>query len=119
VSIITGHSFFAVLILRLRIRQRYFTCCCDAWRPEAWLIEHVATRPDHRGRGIALALLWHAVAAGKKRGRTKTQITFLIGNESAERSYLKAGFQFAEEKRGLEFEALTGAPGFRRYEREI
>jgi GNAT superfamily N-acetyltransferase len=94
----------------------------ECWMPgdqEAWLIEHVATRPDQRGRGIALALLGHAVAAGKKNGRTKAQITFLIGNESAERSYLKAGFQFAEEKRGLKFEGLTGAPGLRRHEREI
>jgi GNAT superfamily N-acetyltransferase len=94
----------------------------ECWMPgdqEAWLIEHVATRPDQRGRGIALALLGHAVAAGKKNGCTKVQITFLIGNESAERSYLKAGFQFAEEKRGLKFEGLTGAPGLRRHEREI
>jgi GNAT superfamily N-acetyltransferase len=94
----------------------------ECWMPgdqEAWLIEHVATRSDQRGRGIALALLGHAVAAGKKNGRTKAQITFLIGNESAERSYLKAGFQFAEEKRGLKFEGLTGAPGLRRHEREI
>jgi GNAT superfamily N-acetyltransferase len=103
------------------IRQRgsYVSEC---WMPgvqEAWLIEHVATRPDYRGRGIALALLEHALEAGRKNSCTKAQITFLIGNESAERSYLKAGFQFAEEKRGLKFENLTGAPGFRRYEREL
>jgi GNAT superfamily N-acetyltransferase len=94
----------------------------ECWMPgdeEAWLIEHVATRPDHRGRGIALALLEHAVAAGKKSGCANVQITFLIGNDSAEKSYLKAGFKFAEEKRGLGFESLTGAPGFRRYERAI
>ncbi len=103
------------------VRQRgsYISECWMPGNQEAWLIEHVATRPEHRGRGIALALLGHAVAAGRKSGRTKAQITFLIGNESAERSYLKAGFQLAEEKRGLEFEALTGAPGLRRYERKI
>jgi len=103
------------------VRQRgsYVSECWMAGNQEAWLIEHVATRPDHRGRGIAQALLEHAIVAGKKNGRTKAQITFLIGNDSAEKSYLKAGFQFAEEKRGLGFESLTGAPGFRRYEREI
>ena len=103
------------------VRQRgsYMSECWMPGDPEAWLIEHVATRPNYRGRGIALALLEHALAVGKKNSCTKAQITFLIGNDSAERSYLKAGFQFGEEKRGVEFESLTGAPGLRRYEREI
>jgi len=35
----------------------------------------------------------------------------------AERSYAKAGFAFAEEKRDPAFE--TGAAGFRRFERAI
>ena len=94
----------------------------DCWMDgskDAWLIEHVATHPDHRGHGLAPALLEHALAAGRRSGRSKAQITFLIGNESAERGYLKAGFQFAEEKRSLAFEAVTGSPGFRRYERKI
>jgi GNAT superfamily N-acetyltransferase len=103
----------------VRQRGNYVSECWMAGHQESWLIEHVATWPDQRGRGIALALLEHAVATGKDNGRTKAQITFLIGNNSAERSYLKAGFHFAEEKRGLGFEALTGAPGFRRYERGI
>jgi GNAT superfamily N-acetyltransferase len=106
-------------IAAIRQRGSYVSECWMAGDQEAWLIEHVATRPDHRGRGIALALLEHAIGAGKKKGRAKAQLTFLIGNDSAEKTYLKAGFQFAEEKRGLGFESLTGAPGFRRYEREI
>lgn len=100
-------------------RGSYVSECWMDGDPQAWLIEHVATHPDHRGRGLAPALLEHALAAGKRNGHSAAQITFLIGNEPAQRSYLKAGFQFAEEKRSLAFEAVTGSPGFRRYEREI
>jgi GNAT superfamily N-acetyltransferase len=84
-----------------------------------WLIEHVATRPSHRGRGLTLALIQHALAEGKASGYGRASIAFYIGNEAAERCYAKAGFVFAEEKRDPEFEALTGAPGFRRFERAI
>jgi ribosomal protein S18 acetylase RimI-like enzyme len=84
-----------------------------------WLIEHVATLPAHRGRGLVQALIDHALAAGKAAGFKRASISFLIGNEAAERCYAKAGFAFAEEKRDSDFEVLTGAPGFRRFERAI
>jgi ribosomal protein S18 acetylase RimI-like enzyme len=84
-----------------------------------WLIEHVASLPLHRGHGLVRALIDHALAAGKAAGFKRASISFLIGNEAAERCYAKAGFSFAEEKRDPEFEALTGAPGFRRFERAI
>jgi len=64
-------------------------------------------------------LIAHALAAGKSAGYTRASISFLIGNEAAERCYAKAGFSFAEEKRDAAFEALTGAPGFRRFERKM
>ena len=84
-----------------------------------WLIEHVATLPEFRGRGLVQALIYHALAAGKRAGFERASISFLIGNETAERSYARAGFVFAEEKRDAAFEALTGAPGFRRFVRVI
>ena len=84
-----------------------------------WLIEHVATLPAHRGRGLVQALIAHALAAGKAAGFARASISFLIGNEPAERCYAKAGFAFAEEKRDPAFEAITGAPGFRRFARAI
>jgi len=84
-----------------------------------WLIEHVATLPEYRGRGLVQALIDHAVAAGAQAGFTRASISFLIGNEAAERCYAKAGFAFAEEKRDPAFEAITGAPGFRRFVRAI
>jgi ribosomal protein S18 acetylase RimI-like enzyme len=82
-----------------------------------WLIEHVASLPAYRGRGLVQALIGHALAAGTAAGFKRASISFLIGNEAAERCYAKAGFAFAEEKRHPEFAALTGAPGFRRFER--
>lgn len=84
-----------------------------------WLIEHVATLPEYRGRGLVQALIDHALAAGEQAGFKQASISFLIGNEAAERCYAKAGFAFAEEKRDPAFEAITGSPGFRRFVRAI
>ena len=84
-----------------------------------WLVEHVACLPSHRGRGLTSALMGQALAAGKAAGFAQASISFLIGNEPAERCYAKGGFSFAEEKRDPAFEALTGAPGFRRFARAI
>ncbi|QOZ31697.1 GNAT family N-acetyltransferase [Bradyrhizobium sp. CCBAU 53421] len=81
-----------------------------------WLIEHVA-KASHRGRGVVQALIARALADGKAAGYSRASISFLIGNDAAERCYSKAGFAFAEEKRDAAFEALTGAPGFRRFAR--
>jgi ribosomal protein S18 acetylase RimI-like enzyme len=79
----------------------------------------VASLPAYRNRGLVLALIEHALAAGKAAGYARASITFLIGNDAAERCYAKAGFTFAEEKRNPRFEVLTGAPGFRRFERAL
>jgi len=84
-----------------------------------WLIEHVATLPEYRGRGLVQALIDRALEAGRAAGFQRASISFLIGNEAAERCYAKAGFAFAEEKRDPSFEALTGSPGFRRFTRAI
>jgi GNAT superfamily N-acetyltransferase len=84
-----------------------------------WFIEHVATRPAYRGQGLSSALLEHALAEGGAAGCKRAAIPFYIGNDAAESCYAKAGFRFAEEKRDPGFEALTGSPGFRRFERPI
>jgi ribosomal protein S18 acetylase RimI-like enzyme len=100
-------------------RGAYSGTCWTTGDDNNWLIEHVAAQPLHRGRGLVQALLEHALTAGKDAGYKRACIVFYIGNEAAERCYAKAGFVFAEEKRDPEFEALTGAPGFRRFERAI
>jgi ribosomal protein S18 acetylase RimI-like enzyme len=100
-------------------RGGYARPCWIQGADEEWLIEHVASLPSARGRGLVQALIDHALAAGKAAGFERASITFLIGNEAAERCYAKAGFVFAEEKRDAAFEALTGSPGFRRFARGI
>jgi GNAT superfamily N-acetyltransferase len=101
-------------------RRGAYTANCWVQGGEGhWLLEHVASLPSHRGRGLVQALIEHALAAGKAAGFGRASISFVIGNEPAERSYAKAGFGFAEEKRDAAFEALTGAPGFRRFQRAI
>jgi GNAT superfamily N-acetyltransferase len=84
-----------------------------------WLIEHVASHPAARGRGLVQALIARALSAGRTAGFSRASISFLIGNDAAERCYARAGFSFAEEKRDGAFEALTGSPGFRRFARAI
>ena len=83
------------------------------------MIEHVATDLAHRGRGLMQALIAHALEKGRAAGFARATISFLIGNEPAERAYAKAGFVFAEEKRDPHFEAIIGAPGFRMFARKI
>ena len=84
-----------------------------------WLIEHVATDRAHRGGGLMHPLIGCALADGMAAGYSRASISFVIGNHAAERCYTKAGFAFAEEKRDAAFEVLTGAPGFRRFARDI
>ena len=100
-------------------RGAYAANCWVQGGEGEWLIEHVATLPAYRGRSLVQALLAHALAAGQRAGFNQASISFLIGNEAAERCYAKAGFVFAEEKRDAAFEAISGAPGFRRFIRAI
>lgn len=100
-------------------RGAYARHCWVQGGDEDWLIEHAASQPSARGRGLMQTLLAQALTAGKAAGFANASISFLIGNDAAERCYTKAGFTFAEEKRDGAFEALTGCPGFRRFARVI
>jgi len=86
---------------------------------DAWTVENVAVAPQARGRGVTGALLADSLAIARARGIGRAQISFLIGNEPAERAYAKAGFTFAEEKRDPAFEAAMGSPGTRRFARDV
>jgi GNAT superfamily N-acetyltransferase len=100
-------------------RGAYARPCWIQGSHEDWLIEHVASQPAHRGHGLMQALIARGLEAGRAAGFSRASITFVIGNDAAERCYAKAGFTFAEEKRDARFEALTGTPGFRRFARVI
>jgi GNAT superfamily N-acetyltransferase len=100
-------------------RGNYARGCWIQGGEADWLIEHVASLPSARGRGLVQALIARALSAGKAAGFSCASISFVIGNDAAERCYAKAGFAFAEEKRDAAFEAITGAPGFRRFTRAI
>jgi ribosomal protein S18 acetylase RimI-like enzyme len=118
-EVATAIGLSATDLMAIFRRGAYGANCWVQGGEGEWLIEHVATLPAYRGRGLAQALIDHALAAGRAAGFKRASISFLIGNEAAERCYAKAGFAFAEEKRDATFEALTGAPGFRRFVRGI
>jgi ribosomal protein S18 acetylase RimI-like enzyme len=117
VAIETGLS--ASELAAILRRGAYAANCWIQGGEGDWLVEHVASQPQHRGRGLVQALIERALAAGRAAGFERASISFLIGNEPAERCYAKAGFAFAEESRDPQFEALIGAPGFRRFARAI
>jgi translation initiation factor 4G len=92
-----------------------FSCTMTPDDHESWVIENVACRPEHRGKGLARALIAHALELGRARGFPDAQISFVIGNAPAERAYSRAGFGPLEEKRHPDFEAAVGAPGLKRF----
>ena len=100
-------------------RGAYAANCWIQGGEADWLIEHVASLPMYRGHGLVQALIDHALLTGKSAGFERASISFLIGNEAAQQCYAKAGFTYAEEKRDVDFEAITNASGFRRFARRI
>ncbi len=113
---LTDHELEAI-----RQRGAYVRGCWVQGGETDWMIEHVAKDQgqSHRARGLVQALIAEALERGSSAGFRRATISFLIGNEPAERCYTKAGFVLADEKRDAAFEALIGAPGFRMFAREI
>ncbi|MBV9330709.1 MAG: GNAT family N-acetyltransferase [Alphaproteobacteria bacterium] len=96
-----------------------FIISCSTGEEGALTVENVATLPAWRGQGIAEQLIRHALDKAKREGSRRAQISFLIGNDAAERCYARAGFTFEEERRTPEFEAAMGVPGLRRFARDL
>jgi ribosomal protein S18 acetylase RimI-like enzyme len=86
------------------------TCLSDT-PDDRFVIEWVALKPEARGKGAAAGLLEAILARGRAAGHRKAQISFLIGNTAAQRTYERAGFAVVSEKRHADFEATFGAPG--------
>ena len=93
-----------------------FSCTASAGDDhEAWVIENVACRPEHRGQGLVAVLLKRALELGRAQRFPDAQISFVIGNAAAERAYSRAGFKLIEERRHADFQAAVGAPGLKRF----
>jgi ribosomal protein S18 acetylase RimI-like enzyme len=87
--------------------------------PRAWIVEHVATHPDFRRRGLVDALLAAIVEKGRARGATVADVGVLINNDTAQRAYERAGFRVTGELRDPAFEAAYACPGIRELTRGI
>lgn len=79
--------------------------------PGAWVVEHVATKPEFRRRGLVARLIAEMLERGRERGAKTSEIGLFIGNDRAQAAYAKAGFTVADEHRDAEFEAVYGCPG--------
>lgn len=96
-----------------------FMTCHPDFAKGAWVVEHVATRPEYRRRGAVSRLLEAILDKGRKQDFHLAQVSFYIGNTPAERAYRKAGFRYADEKRHPDFEAVIGCPGMVRLLRDL
>ncbi|TMG03124.1 MAG: GNAT family N-acetyltransferase, partial [Chloroflexi bacterium] len=87
--------------------------------PGAWVVEHVATKPEFRRRGLVERLIYETLETGRGRGAKTADIGVLIGNDPAQRAYEKCGFEVVIEKRDVEFERVYGSPGARMLRRAL
>ena len=88
-------------------------------KPNTWIVEHVATAPQFRRRGLVERLMLAILERGRERGASMADIGVFINNDAAQRAYEKCGFQVVGEKRDEEFEAAYGTPGVRSMSRAI
>ncbi|HEU4760596.1 MAG TPA: GNAT family N-acetyltransferase [Dehalococcoidia bacterium] len=87
--------------------------------PGAWIVEHVATRPEFRRQGLVERLLHEMLERGAARGASTADISVLIGNDPAQRAYEKCGFKMVAEKRDPAFGEAYGTPGIRTLRRPL
>lgn len=62
---------------------------------KAW-IEDVIVDENARGKGVATALIWHALHVAREKGAKKVDLTSLPQREAANRLYQKIGFEKRE-----------------------
>lgn len=84
-----------------------------------WIIEWVATRPEHRGHGLVRVLMLEVLDRGRERGFEKAQIGYLLGNVRAKNAYEGVGFQWVAEHCHPDFERDYGTPGLARMQRDL
>lgn len=103
----------------MRDQSAFVFSCMMETDDDFWVLENIATLPEYCRRGMAQSLIRYALLIGQSKGLRQAQITFLSGNEAAERTYIKAGFKFADEKFHPDFESAIGSRGLRRFTRDL
>jgi ribosomal protein S18 acetylase RimI-like enzyme len=76
-----------------------------------WLIEHVATLPSYRGRGLVQALIAHALATGRAAGFKQASISFPDRQRSRRAQLRQSGLFF---RRGEARSRIRSDYGFAR-----
>lgn len=87
--------------------------------PEIWGVENVAVLPDYRGMGLIDRLFDHVLEEGRSLGFRQAQILCLIGNDRAERAWIRNGFKVLTQQTSGEFEQLFGTPGVKLLARDL
>ena len=78
-----------------------------------WMLESIIVSPQHRKRGLAVALIHALYEEGRKDGRAKECLAVCaIGNTPAYQSYIRAGFECIGDGKSDIAHAAMGYPGF-------
>ena len=92
-------------------RAKKILTCLPEGIDGAWVIDSVATLPEHRRKGVSEKLLRTILEKGERQGHSKAQVNMYIGNEAALKLYRKLGFEIVEEILDEYFEKSIGSPG--------
>ncbi|MAN61998.1 MAG: hypothetical protein CMI60_08615 [Parvibaculum sp.] len=87
--------------------------------PDVWGVENVAVLPEYRGKGLIDRLFDHVLDEGREHGFKRVQILCLIGNERAERAWVRNGFEVLTQQTSQEFEQLIGTQGTKLLARDL
>ena len=84
-----------------------------------WVVEWVATVPEYRGRGLVGRLLEEILERGRRLHYQDAQISIMIDNVAARRSYESAGFQVFDQKTSARMNEALGTHGICRLRRTL
>ena len=110
-----GESFFAEMGPRITP----LTDCMVPTPDNFWVVEWVATLPEYRGRGLVGTLLKEMLERGRRLHYQDAQISIMVGNIAAQRSYESAGFEVFDQKTSARMNEALGTPGICRLRRTL
>lgn len=100
-------------------RGTYLLLCASPHDRDCLVMEVSATAPGSRRQGYRAMLIDCAMADARAQGLKKAETSCFIGNHVSEHAITRSGFSFVSEKRHPDFEAVSGAPGIRRFVRDL